>query len=714
MRPEETFLEEARELLQELTHALLELEQRPEDQALLDTAFRSLHTIKGSGNMFDFRALVQFAHALETAFVEFRDHRAVITHDIITVSLEAVDHLGALLDVPEGSADLNRVSDDLLTRFTAAMGGVSGFTASPRTVDHAPPSESMEGAVPTPGRAVPAQSSGGTIHAFRIEYRPSPATFLNGTDPLGLIGELRSLGTCVVLGYTSAIPPLGKLEPEHCYLSWDILLATTAPAQAIHDVFIFLDADSRVQIDHLDEVVPSDDEERYKRLGEILVERGDVSREELERIVRDRPPLGTVLVREGVVSEDAVQGALEEQKFVKSVRSAARTIESVGTIKVKSERLEKLVNLVGEFVSLHAQMTTTAMRRADRDFLSLTEQMERLVRETRDLAIELQMVPVDTLFVPLQRFVRDTSVELGKRIELVVRGADTELDKNIIDALRDPLMHIVRNSIDHGIESAERRLTAGKPEVGTIEVSAGYAGAMVRISIRDDGGGINVEKVRQRAVDRGLISADQELSDAKIRHMIFAPGFSTAEVATQLSGRGVGMDVVKQNVERLNGRVVVDSATGSGTCITLDIPLTLAIVEGLLARVGEEFYLLNLNSIVECVDGKATSASLHGSAFNYRGAAVPLIDLRRYMRVHNAASVIDSCAIVVVRTDEGLYGLVVDELFDKYQSVIKPLGRMFSQVEGLSGAVLLGDGTPALMIDTERLCRAGVASSSVV
>ncbi|MFW5643369.1 MAG: chemotaxis protein CheW [Alkalispirochaeta sp.] len=682
--PIDVFREEARELLDELESSLIGLENDPQNRSYIDTAFRALHTIKGSGTMFDLTGLVTFAHDLESVFVRIRDENLPVSRTIIDLTLAARDHLAALIEDDTIGSERAEAAAAIVAELQRIVGegADSGMTPDDADVEADASSD----------------AAGEMIRLLRVEYRPSRKTYVNGTNPLVLIQELKELGEVLTVGYIGDIPVPAEYDPEACYFAWDFLVTTSATKQAVEDVFMFLDEESSLVVS---EVEPGE----YRRLGEILVDRGDLTEGELSSLLADRPPLGEVLVREGVVSSDNVRSALEEQKWATRYSAGEKGAtegvpDSVSSIKVRTDRLDHLVNLVGELVSLQAQITLRAGQLGDREMAAYAEQLERLVRESRELSMELHMVPVETLFSPFRRLVRDLAKELGREVRLEMSGTETELDKNVVESLRDPLLHIVRNSIDHGIEPPDVREKNGKPRAGRLLLRAGYTGALVSIRIEDDGAGINDEKVLARARQRGLVEESATLSHRQILDLIFAPGFSTAETATQVSGRGVGMDVVRRNVEGLNGAVSITSSHGSGTVVELRIPLTLAIVEGLLAEVGGQYFLINLAYIRECIDGSSLKRNREQNMFDFRGQIVPIIDLAEHFGIGTAGP---NDPVVVVQAGDTIVGLAVAELHDNHQSVVKSLGKMFSQIEGLSGAVFLGDGTPALMLDVERI-----------
>lgn len=694
--PRAIFQEEAEELLQLLEDSLLVLEQQPQSTEHLNSAFRALHTIKGSATMFGLDSLVKYAHRLENTFVILREGTVPVSRTIVDHALSARDMLVLLLRngaIPEDRQDH---AEELLQSLEAATRGTgeAATSGSPQSGGQDRQEDDARHPSGSPGAATAPRRP----HLVRVEYRPSRGTFLHGTNPLSLLHELKELGETMVVGYSRSVPPLEEITPDHCFLAWDILLTTSATIQEVEDVFIFIDGESSVQV----EEVHSGE---YRRLGEILVDRGVLDSAELERYLADRPPLGEVLVDHGAVSPDSVRSALEEQRLLSRIDAD----EANATIKVRTGRLDDLVSLVGEFVSLQAQVSLTSQRLDDRELASQAEQLERLVREARDLSMDMHMVPVETLFAPFRRLTREVARELNREVSLSLAGTETELDRNVVEQLRDPLLHIIRNSLDHGIEPPDARLAAGKRRQGQLVLRAGYSGAFVTIAIEDDGKGIDADAVRSKAIERGLISPEATLSREEIFDLVFQPGFSTASVATQVSGRGVGMDVVRRNLEKLNGSVALTSTAGQGTTVLLRIPLTLAIVEGLLCRVADQCFLINLAYIRECLDGQNVNRHASGGFFDYRGSVVPLLDLASFYRF-GTTDVRDP--VVVVDTGEQLVGLVVREILGNHQSVVKSMGALLQHTEGVSGAVFLPDGTPALMVDVERLARLAMKNQS--
>jgi two-component system chemotaxis sensor kinase CheA len=537
---------------------------------------------------------------------------------------------------------------------------------------------------------------------WRIRFRPVPNILMCGTNPISLINELRGLGTAHVVAQFDEIPPLDDIVAENCYVYWDIILTTTRGEDAIKDVFIFVEDDCDIRIELIDSSGLIDREQGYKKLGEILVERGDLSPVEMQKVLMLQKRFGELLVEQGVVSPEKVQSALVEQQHVKSVRrerSETPPQETAASIRVPAERLDQLINLVGEMVTVQAHLSQVSLAGGDATYIAISEEVERLTNELRDTALNIRMLPIGSTFSKFKRLVRDLSSELGKEIEMETFGAETELDKTVIEKLNDPLVHIIRNSIDHGIEMPEARRAAGKSSIGTVYLGAEHSGDSVLITIRDDGAGLDRDTIHAKAVEKGLISAAADVSDREIYAQIFAPGFSTAATVTSVSGRGVGMDVVKRGIEGLRGSIGVDSVRGTGTTITIKIPLTLAIINSLLVKIGKDHFVLPLASVEECIElTREDIKSSHGrNLANVRGAIVPYIPLREHFRMSDQRPEIEQ--IVIADIHGAKVGFVVDQVIGEHQTVIKSLGKMYRNVKGVSGATILGDGTVALILD---------------
>ncbi|HMK44854.1 MAG TPA: chemotaxis protein CheA [Dissulfurispiraceae bacterium] len=694
------FLEEAAELLNELEQALMELEGNPGDTDLVGRIFRAMHTIKGSGAMFGFDKVAEFTHEIETAFDLVRNGKVSVSKELIDITLAARDQIRLMLD-ENGSeqSDGDNGRREVLSSLRTLMNSVPASKGA-----DAPPVQANS----EEKRVVP------ELHeeeSFRIRFRPPHDIFMRGIDPLSLIREVTALGTSTVVARTERIGWLDEMDPEHCHLSWDIILTTQKGINAVKDIFIFIEEDSALSIETID---PPSEDGGFRKLGEILIERGDLSNEQLQEILQSNKKIGEKLVDSGLVSGDSVASALAEQEHIRSLQEKKSAKESAATIRVASEKLDLLVNLIGELVTVQAHLSQTVSERHDPALVCIAEEVERLTAELRDNTMNIRMMPIGTTFSKFKRLVRDLSAELGKEIDLLTEGAETELDKTVIEKLGDPLVHIIRNSIDHGIERPDARTASGKNRRGCITLSAGHAGAHVVIRIADDGAGLNKKAIRAKGSERGLIASDAELSDEEIYALILQPGFSTAKTLTNISGRGVGMDVVKQAVDALRGTINIASRAGTGTVMTLTLPLTLAIIDGLLVSIAGDYFIFPLSAVEECVeltdDDRAESHGRH--LVNIRGSLTPYIDLREQFGVCEERPPIQQ--VVVSRIERMRMGFVVDSVIGQHQTVIKSLGAIHKNIMGLSGATILGDGTVALILDLQRIIEAEEASESAM
>jgi len=691
----QTFKDEAYEHLAELESSLLELEETPDDVELVGRVFRSMHTIKGSGAMFGFDDIAHFTHEVETVFDLVRNGKLAVTNELVNLSLKARDRIRSMLDGDGSDHDL-AASEELVGAFRrlAEAGEAALSPLSPYTTE------------------APTDGDQGSKITYRIRFRPLPGIFKNGTNPIALLNELRGLGMCTVVAQTADVPLLAAIDPDSCYLFWDVILTTTLGQDAIRDVFIFVEDDCDLQITIIDDSDGLDHDEDYKRLGEILVERGDLSPADMHNVLAAHKRFGERAVEAGIANRGQIASALAEQQHVRGVRQERKSEESTSSIRVPSERLDVLINLVGELVTIQARFTQTALSRDDEEFIAIAEEVERLTVELRDNTLNIRMLPIGSTFSKFKRLVRDLSQELGKQIEMTTSGAETELDKTVIEKLNDPLIHIIRNSIDHGIELPEIREQNGKPAQGSVHLSATHSGDSVVITIRDDGAGLDRDAIRAKAIEKGLISASAELSDQEIFSQIFAPGFSTAKQVTSVSGRGVGMDVVKRAIDALRGSIAISSVRGRGTTITVKIPLTLAIIESLLVQVGNDCFVIPLPLVSECIElTQEDIAQAHGrNLTRIRESIVPYIPLRERFGISGPLPELQQ--IVIVTLEGRQVGFVVDQVIGEHQTVIKSLGKYYLHVQGVSGATILGDGTVALILDIPMLIQSAELSEN--
>ncbi|KEQ02430.1 chemotaxis protein CheA [Pseudorhizobium pelagicum] len=642
--PIAVFRTEAAELLEQIEAGLLDLNVNLGDKDQVDTVFRSLHTLKGSGAMFGFDALAAFTHHCETAFDRVRKGEVPATHDLVGAVLEAKDHMRLLVDTPTG--DHEAASEALLASLRRAVDGAG----------------------------VPEAPAGPSTTRYTIRFSLPQDAMANGTNPLGLLDEMRDLGDCRVVADRSAIPPLDQLNPVDLHLSWTVELTTSEPRSAIDDVFIFVMDDMQLEVTEVQ--------------GEPQTSAAPA---EAEAVVAATDPAATTPkpAAKGPATVDA---------------KAAKAAENV---RVPAERLDELMDRVGELVIAQSRLSQLAGSSGDLQLRAVSEDVERLSGELRDTMMVLRMVPVTQLFSRFRRLVHDLANETGKVIELVTEGETTEVDKSVIERLADPMIHLVRNSCDHGLETAEQRLAAGKPAAGTISLSARQQGGEVIITIKDDGRGIDKDRVRAKAESSGLIAANASLSDQELYQLIFQPGFSTAQQVTNLSGRGVGMDVVKRTIDALRGTINVVSRPGQGSEISLAIPLTLAIIDGLLVRVGSGRYVIPLAAVEECLELSVEEdmRSRGRSFISLRDSLVPFIRLRDLFRTGTTPDPFQK--VVVISTGSERVGLVVDQIIGDHQTVIKSMSKLHHDVGTFSGATILGDGNVALILDVGHLVSEG-------
>lgn len=652
----EIFRQEASELLQSIEKGLMDLEATPGDTELINSIFRSMHTIKGSGAMFGFTELSQFVHEFETAFDDLRNGRAVVSKELIGLSLQACDQIGKLMDAAENTESDNQ-------RILASLRQLMNPDG-----DHAEPD------VPTEAVAdlveQPEQTLSGDVTTV-IRFWLGVDALRLGSNPALLIEELRAFGDTKVRALDDRIPTLGDLDPTDCLAGWEVEVAANLSDDDIDMVFLFVR-------DEMDLTV----ERRGAKPAAIDV---------VAPVHEAKTP---------VVEQPAAKPA--------PAKPQAAAAPSAGeTMRVATERLDELMDRVGELVIAEARLNALTGASSDPAMMSVAEDIQRLIAGLRDATMSMRMVPIGSILGRFRRLMRDLSTSLNKPLEFVTVGEDTELDKTVIELLADPLVHILRNSVDHGLETPEERLASGKPESGTIELGARYSGAEVLITVRDDGRGLNAQKIREKAISKGLMTEKDDLSDSEIYRMIFQPGFSTVDKVTELSGRGVGMDVVMRTIASLRGEIDLASELGQGTTLTLRLPLTLAIIDGMLIDVGGERYTIPLAAVEECVELPAVHAVGNGgsSYLNIRGELVPFLRLRHLFEIDSAPP--DFQKVVVVSSAGGRVGLVVDRIIGNFQTVIKQLSQFHADLKFFSGATILSDGTVALILDATQLVALG-------
>lgn len=706
----DTFYAESRDMLEEMERLLLDLEREigTQDAEQLNALFRCVHTIKGSAGMFGFDHVVRFTHVVENVLDRLRDGRIVFDQTLAALLIKCRDHIAALIE-----HEVESVPEAMIAEGQTLLLGLSDYQDKRASAS----AEPMTGATPNISVSTEKQGAPETWH---ISVRFDADILRHGMDPMGFIRYLGTLGEIAYLTtVTDALPQADAMDPESCYLGFEIDLLADTDKASIEDVFEFVRDDCELRIlppgsrrdeyIELIQALPEDD----ARLGEMLVASGALTQEALEAGLEqqlengerddDAPRIGELLVENGAVQSDVVEAALGKQRQAREARTQAGQY-----IRVQADKLDQLINTVGELVIANAAASISAKRNGDVATQEAVAIAEGLVEEIRDGSLELRMVPIGETFQRFKRIVRDVSQELGKDIRLEISGADTELDKTVVEKIGDPLTHLVRNAVDHGIEAAEHRARDGKSPQGAIRLNAYHEAGNIVIEVSDDGRGLEREKLIAKALERGVIQTADGLSEQDVFQLIFEPGFSTADQVTNLSGRGVGMDVVKRNIEALRGTVDVDSTIGEGTTLRIRLPLTLAIIDGFLTGVGESSYVVPLEAVVECVElTTAQREETRGRSFvNLRGEVLPFIRLRDYFDLEGEAGRREN--IVVVSYGSLKAGLIVDALMGEHQTVIKPLGRLFGSLSGISGSTILGSGEVALILDVPALIQRAV------
>ncbi|MCD4865374.1 chemotaxis protein CheA [Pseudomonas sp. PLB05] len=705
-----TFIAESEELLQQMEAALLQIEQAPDDAELINAIFRAAHTIKGSAGLFGLDHVVAFTHVAESVLDRIRSGEMAFDETLSALFLEVCDHLNGLIArVSSGSepeVDFQAVGAALVQRLEHYL-QPSAQAAQPTAV----------------ARALVTPVDGVAAGHWHLSLRFGPDMLRNGMDPLAFVRYLNTFGRIVnIVTLFDAIPTAAEMDPETCYLGFEVAFDSDADKETIEAAFEFVREDSQIRIlpphsrssDYcqLIDDLPEED----LRLGEILVRCGTLTATELDEVLRrqadpavPRKPIGEVLVEAQLVNPPVVDAALNKQRKIKEQRAPASEGQ---LIRIDATKLDQLIDLIGELIIAGAGTQLIAQQSGLTTLVESTGVLSRLVEEVRDTALTLRMVQIGTTFNRFQRVVRDVSKEIGKDIALRISGGDTELDKTVVEKIGDPLTHLIRNAMDHGIESAELRLARGKPAQGTVGLNAYHESSSIVIEVTDDGGGLSRERILRKATERGLISEGQVLGDKEVFNLIFEPGFSTAEQISNLSGRGVGMDVVKKNITALRGSVDLTSEEGRGTTVTIRLPLTLAIIDGFLIGVGKAAYVVPLEAVEECIE-LTEAASVQASGNDYldlRGEVLPVLRLRQLFAIEEAPPRRQN--VVVVRYAGQRAGLVVDQLLGEFQTVIKPLGPLFDHNRSLGGFTILGSGAVALILSVPGLI--GEASSTTV
>ena len=700
------FLSEANEIVEGLENDLVLLEDNKSDEDLLNKIFRSAHTLKSSAGTVGFTTMSELNHVAENLLEKVRSGKLDVTPTMITVLLEFLDTVKIMLqNIIDGKGEADGVNniESLKAKIKAIADGneIDASVQAP-TTSNASPTVKKETQTSTQAQAIEEpekkeESSSGS-NVFHISMSFKATIFDNGIDPLMFLNDLRDIGTISNLKIDSSnVPPISALEdPYTCYTQFSLDISTNSTLEQVQNIFLFVIDDNDINISDAKVSVQKEDKIETQTETQIAEE------------TKEEKTIEETKSQEETKEEIKTEQAKPQTSAAKSQVSSSVKVQAPSTVRVDTRKLDSLMNLIGELVIAQSRiMQLTQSLDIDNGLKEAVSSMDRTSRQIQEEVMNIRMMPVGPIFNQFHRYVRDLNLELNKEVKLVLKGETTEIDKNMLEQLSDPLKHIIRNSMDHGIErTKEERIARGKPEFGTITMSAAHQEGHVVIEVSDDGNGLNKERIYNKAIEKGLLSKDGKYSDAEIYRTIFSPGLSTAEKITDISGRGVGMDVVRANVEKMKGKIEIKSEEGKGSTFIIKLPLTLAIIEGITFALGEQIYIMPLISIIEQMKVKNEQIKPfegRGEMIKIRDEYLPLIRLHKVFEIDTHIEDIDNGIVVVVEAGYRRCAIFVDELLDQQQVVIKSLDSAFSKHSGISGGTILGDGRIALIIDIQGL-----------
>ncbi len=700
------FLSEANEIVEGLENDLVLLEDNKSDEDLLNKIFRSAHTLKSSAGTVGFTTMSELNHVAENLLEKVRSGKLDVTPTMITVLLEFLDTVKIMLqNIIDGKGEADGVNniESLKAKIKAIADGneIDASVQAP-TTSSAAPTVKKETQTSTQAQAIEEpekkeESSSGS-NVFHISMSFKATIFDNGIDPLMFLNDLRDIGTISNLKIDSSnVPPISALEdPYTCYTQFSLDISTNSTLEQVQNIFLFVIDDNDINISDAKVSVQKEDKIETQTETQVAEE------------TKEEKTIEETKSQEEAKEEIKTEQAKPQTSAAKSQASSSVKVQAPSTVRVDTRKLDSLMNLIGELVIAQSRiMQLTQSLDIDNGLKEAVSSMDRTSRQIQEEVMNIRMMPVGPIFNQFHRYVRDLNLELNKEVKLVLKGETTEIDKNMLEQLSDPLKHIIRNSMDHGIErTKEERIARGKPEFGTITMSAAHQEGHVVIEVSDDGNGLNKEKIYNKAIEKGLLSKDGKYTDAEIYRTIFSPGLSTAEKITDISGRGVGMDVVRANVEKMKGKIEIKSEEGKGSTFIIKLPLTLAIIEGITFALGEQIYIMPLISIIEQMKVKNEQIKPfegRGEMIKIRDEYLPLIRLHKVFEIDTHIEDIDNGIVVVVEAGYRRCAIFVDELLDQQQVVIKSLDSAFSKHSGISGGTILGDGRIALIIDIQGL-----------
>lgn len=662
----EKYIEEVNDLLNDMEGALLLLENTPDNIESINKVFRVMHTIKGTSGMYDFKEAESLTHKVENIYGRIRDNHLTVPTDLVTLTLEGVDIIRQLLNQPEED-------------YTATL---SSYNQKLLQFDGASNSQ------PTP-----AQTDDGGIATYYVVFKPEANIAQRGVNLTNIIEELDNIAGSIVLPHVS-----DDIE-KYYMMYWDAVFATDMPLADIQEIFMFTPDEVTITKISKSDLFKNPDFVQEVQKRQTSGDEFDLNI--LKSFAPDSIGAPDKKTASPQPSEPSAENSAREEKII------LRNIEAIenqkNSIKVDADKLDELMNLVSELVVTKSEILSIAGKYNQPELYNLYEKIDKLSNKFKDNALSIRLIPIESMILRFERLVRDLSKELGKEIDFVTEGTDTQLDKTIIDNLAVPLMHIIRNSIDHGIESVERRRELKKSDRGIIKLTAFYSGTNVFIQVQDDGAGMNPEYLRKKAIEKGFLLPTQAVTTRQLYDLVFLPGFSTAQTITGISGRGVGMDVVKQNIIKLRGEIDMDSEVNLGTITTIKLPLTLSIIDSLLVSLGEHLLLIPLYLIDSCLQTPINKIDSERKLFVHNNEPLPVINLRLLFEIDDKQP--ENTVLILVKAKNIRVCLTADKVIGEHQAVLKSLGRYFAEQEYISGASILGDGRIALVLDTDKLIR---------
>lgn len=666
---QQKFIDEANELINKLEEVLLDLELSGNQEEKIDEIFRIMHSLKGASGMFGFHHVGEYTHFLENIYDKIRDKKLQNSQEIIDVTLQSVDYLRSLLKHNDKLSEQDQTYHQNLIE---QLQLISNTDSNP---------ESFETNNKT------AQNTDFELQTFYILFRPKPDIFANGTNPLFIVDELVGLGDAKVIANINNTPSINLYDHLKAYAHWEVFLVTDVTLEEIKDVFLFVEEEAIIEVHKLAN-------------GNLLKEQS--FQKFIKKSYTGQQTVDFLDLNTFVLQLSADQKTKDKITKIPNKQKTGEKEAAISSIRVDTHKIDELMNLVSELVTMQASLNLYSEKYNMTGLSQIVENLENLTRQLRDNAFSISLVPIEVMVTRFKRLVRDLAREFNKKINFVASGTETELDKSLIQELSDPLMHIIRNSIDHGIEPPEERIKKGKPEEGLIKLSAYYSGTNVIVAVKDDGKGIDMNKVREKAINKKFISPDTEISDKELLEIVFMPGFSTATTVTDISGRGVGMDVVKRKIDEIHGQVELNSTPNVGTEIIIKLPLTLSIIDGMLLKVGNTTFVLPLSEVKQIYPVKH---SVFGQSYNswvvLDGEQVPYFYLRNEFQEMSEAPQIER--VITIQHEDKTVGIVADDVIGNHQSVLKPIGKFFNQQQVISAATILGDGSVALVLDPHKI-----------